>query len=97
MATGQGLAALRAHLAKEAACKEMLSTLDDVEALLRNCYPSLDMEINASSIQMTGGRSSEVIVCTPRYVELGDSGPIKPARMVFSDGGSYVFQVYNFF
>ncbi len=35
MATGQGLAALKAHLAnsKESACKERLSTLDDMEAL----------------------------------------------------------------
>ncbi len=33
MATGKGLAALKAHLAKESACKERLSTLDDVEVL----------------------------------------------------------------
>ncbi len=33
MATGQGLSALMAHLAKESACKERLSTLDDVEPL----------------------------------------------------------------
>ncbi len=33
MATGQDLAALKAHLAKESACKERLSTLDDAEPL----------------------------------------------------------------
>ncbi len=33
MATGQDLAPLKAHLAKESACKERLSTLDDAEAL----------------------------------------------------------------
>ncbi len=33
MATGQDLVALKAHLAKESACKERLSTLDAVEAI----------------------------------------------------------------
>ncbi len=72
-----------------------MSTLDDVEALLRNWYPSLDMEqaeIAANSID-DGTKKQWVIMCSPRYVVLGGGGPTKPARMVFSDGGLYVFQV----
>ncbi len=72
-AIGQRLGALRAHLAKEAACKERLSTFDGVGALLRSCYPRLDMEqaeIDASS-RDNGTKKQWVIVCT-RYVEVED-------------------------
>ena len=34
-----------------------------------------------------------VIVCTPKFYDCGDSGPLRPARFVFKYDGTYVFQV----
>ncbi len=94
MASGQGLAALRAHLAK-ATYEERLSTLEDVEVFLRKCYPSLDVQRADVDVDGKGTKKTWVIVCTPRYtcIESGDAGPIQPARMVFNDDGAYAFQV----
>ena len=41
---GEGLAALKAHLLK-GAYKEQLSTLSDVAAYVRKCYPSLETQL----------------------------------------------------
>lgn len=90
MAGPQALAALSAHL-KKATYSHWLLTLDNVETLLRDCYLSLDS--NRVETFTDDAWKEWVIVCTPKFVECGPSGPLKPARVVFHPDGSYAFQV----
>ena len=58
------------------------------------CYPGLKVgEVELSRNE--GGEKRWIIICSAKYVEVEGSsiGPVKPARMVFSDDGNFSFEV----
>ena len=85
-----GIALLKAHLAKSS-YDEPLKTLKDVEAFLRRCYPTLEIE----EVQLgTYEVNRWMIVCCVKYSEVvgANIGPVKPVRMVFSVDGTYLLE-----
>ena len=85
--TGSAVAVLKAHLAKSAYC-EQLANLDNVKKFVRMCYPILEVE----DVEISEDRW--VIVCSAKYSLIGgNTGPMKPARMIFNSEGEYSFEV----
>ena len=85
--TGSAVAALKAHLAKSAYC-EQLANLDNVKKFVRMCYPILEAE----DVEISEDRW--VIVWSAKYSRIGgNTGPLKPARMIFDSEGEYSFEV----
>ena len=58
------------------------------------CYPGLKVGVVELS-RNEGGEKRWIIICSAKYVEVegGSIGPVKPARMVFSDDGNFSFEV----
>ena len=78
-----GISLLKAHLANSS-FTDPLTTLGDVEAYLKRCYPSLAIE----DVQLSLGITKRwVIFLCSNYIEVTGAkfGPIKPAQAVFSD------------
>ncbi len=63
-----------------------------IQEYLRKFYPSLLVE--RAEVNVSAGIKKWVIVCTPLYFVVKDSGPVQPARMVFDEEGTYSFQVF---
>ena len=85
--TGSAVAALKAHLAKSAYC-EQLANLDNIKKFVRMCYPILEVK----AVEISEDRW--VIVCSAKYSLIGgNTGPMKPARMIFDSEGEYSFEV----
>ena len=86
-----GISLLKAHLAKSSFADPLI-TLGDVEAYLKRCYPSLAIE----DMRLTQGITKRwVIISCSNYTEVTGAkfGPIKPARVVFSEDGTYSLEV----
>ena len=82
--------ALRVHLMKSS-YSAPLNTSEDVLKLLKECYPTLDVQV----AKVEGYDGKWVIVCCAFYAQAygGSSGPVKPARMVFHEEGHFMFEV----
>ena len=65
-----------------------LNTSEDVLKLLKECYPTLDVQV----LKVEGGC---MIVCCAFYAHAygGLMGPFKAARMVFHKEGHFIFEV----
>ena len=82
--------ALTAHLAK-VTFSGGVSSQEDLEKFLDNCYPSLEWSRMEKSDQESSMKWT--VVCCAKVMHEGGVGPIRPARIVFAEDGSYSFEV----
>ena len=88
-ASSAALAALEAHLMR-ADYKKAFVLLEDVWTFLLRCYPSLEVKlVRVSDVE---GDSKWVVVCCEKYSRV-EGNPVKPARLVFVEDGTYCFEV----
>ena len=88
-ASSAALAALEAHLMR-ADYKKAFVLLEDVRTFLLRCYPSLEVKlVRVSDVE---GDSKWVVVCCEKYSRV-EGNPVKPARLVFVEDGTYCFEV----
>jgi len=72
---------------KSAYCEE-IATLDNVKKFLGTCYLSLEAEDIKTS------KDCWLITCSTKYYQVdGNTGPIKPAWMIFDSEGKHSFEV----
>ena len=88
-ASSAAIAALEAHLLR-ADYQKALCSLKDVQTFVLQCYPRL--EVKMVKISDGEGDGEWVVVYCEKYSRVKGS-PVRPARLIFDEDGTYRFEV----